>query len=1047
MVQITFLGGADEVGASCSLLTLGGRRILVDAGIRISPRSRWGLQDDQLPDLSQIDRAGGLDAILVTHAHTDHTGALELIVERYNCPIYATPITIALSRVLHADARRIMQSRQDEEGELPLYDDLAVEKFLNATIPVPFNTRLPLGENVTATFFPAGHIAGAAMIGLESPEGRILFTGDLALTPQRSVDGAKVPAFHPDVLIIESTYGGRLHANRAAEERRLVDTVVEVTAAGGKVLIPAFALGRAQEILLILSEARRQGVWTTGTIWADGMVRSICQAYAQFPESLSLLMQERNGLFFDQQTRPVESGAQRQELIWQAEPWVMVASSGMLSGGASVAYARRLATQPENAILLTGYQDEESPGRKLLQLAETGGGTLRFGSDKVDVKCKIGAYSLSAHADESQLISFINALDPTEVCLVHGDHDARESMAARLRERGRAVNLPHSGQTLEFRFTPSVGRKLVQGIGTGKPLDSEALWKAVAGPVGGAYFSAEELSTAWWGKDHTRELESLLEKDDPYFEPLAAQPGLYRARTQAQILLHQQRVARLAALELQPGWVVILKDADNDFYAALCDEVAAGHFYLKGVPDPVWPDNLMTAFDPGEGEFDPAAVRAAAEESVSTGSLLSDIPAPLDALMEKLPASAWPLPVRRVALALILLRAGAEVTSEGWRWPMPTLQMGQQMEPNQAISWIKARIPAEARLRRCGYRLEQGVVVLAFDFPEQAQSRYGELLQSLSQESGWRFEYDTQVNQAALNSLAQEAVRELKLTVNKGPSLRLAEKEVQIKVNGLPDSEALERVAQQFMEVSGFTLTIRGADDPMPAAAHAAGKKKQWEINAAYAEIRKELTDSTLQRASLKGDRIVLSFISQQVGQRYAETIAQLERRIGWPIEINPQPTQGLILQIARELLTEAGWEIVKGPGIYIEKGQVSVRLSQQPDPVRAAEVQLAFTEKTGYELEMGTPPVAQTGPVAKVVTETVVLIPMERIQLQASHRGMELNAEKLEHALRRARQLGAINPPIRVRRLPQGYLLLDGLYRLHAARQLGWSHIQAVVE
>jgi hypothetical protein len=475
--------------------------------------------------------------------------------------------------------------------------------------------------------------------------------------------------------------------------------------------------------------------------------------------------------------------------------------------------------------------------------------------------------------------------------------------------------------------------------------------------------------------------------------------------------------------------------------------VAADHFYLRGVPDPVAPDNLMAALDPGDGEFDPAAVKAAAEEPVSTGSLLSDIPTPLDALVAKLPASAWPLSVRRVALALTLLRAGAEVTPEGWRWPMAAPQMGRQMEPNQAISWIKARIPAEARLRRCGYRLEQGLVVMAFDFPEQAQARYGELLRSLSQESGWQFEYDTQVNQAALNSLALEAVRELGVSINKGPSFRLAEQEVQIKVNGEPDPEVVERVAQQFQEVSGFTLTIREADAPGAAAPRTGGKKKQWEINAAYAEIRKDLADSTLQRASLKGDRIVLSFISQQVGQRYAETIAQLEVRIGWPIEINPQPTQGLILQIARELLTEAGWEIVKGPGIYIEKGQVSVRLAQQPDPVRAAEVQLAFTEKTGYELEMGTPPVVQTGPVAKLVTETVVLIPMERIQLQASHRGMELNVEKLEHALRRARQLGAINPPIRVRRLPQGYLLLDGLYRLHAARQLGWTHIQAVVE
>jgi Cft2 family RNA processing exonuclease len=118
-MEITFLGGADEVGASSILIEIAGRRLLIDAGIRPTPKARWGLAGDQLPDLSLIER-GGLDAILVTHAHTDHTGALELVSERYpNTPVYATPMTIELTRVLHQDARRIMAARLEEEGELP----------------------------------------------------------------------------------------------------------------------------------------------------------------------------------------------------------------------------------------------------------------------------------------------------------------------------------------------------------------------------------------------------------------------------------------------------------------------------------------------------------------------------------------------------------------------------------------------------------------------------------------------------------------------------------------------------------------------------------------------------------------------------------------------------------------------------------------------------------------------------------------------------------------------------------------------------------------
>ena len=172
-MKITFLGGADEVGASSTLIEIGGKRILVDAGIRPSPKSRWGLAGDQLPNLSQIDSLGGVDAILITHAHTDHTGALELVTGRFpDTPVYATPPTIALTRVLHQDSRRIMQTRLDEEGELPLFDDVAVQHLMSAFVPVPFNDRLSLGEGVIATFFSAGHIAGAAMLGLESSEGR-----------------------------------------------------------------------------------------------------------------------------------------------------------------------------------------------------------------------------------------------------------------------------------------------------------------------------------------------------------------------------------------------------------------------------------------------------------------------------------------------------------------------------------------------------------------------------------------------------------------------------------------------------------------------------------------------------------------------------------------------------------------------------------------------------------------------------------------------------------------------------------------------------------
>ncbi|MDE3088913.1 MAG: MBL fold metallo-hydrolase, partial [Chloroflexota bacterium] len=502
-MRITFLGGADEVGASSLLIEISCKRLLIDAGIRPSPKARWGLHGDQLPHLDAIEAP---DAILVTHAHTDHTGALELVVGRYpHCPVYATPPTIALTRVLHADARHIMQTRLDEEGELPLFDDVAVERLLSALTPIEFHARLPLGENLSSTFYPAGHIAGAAMILLDSDEGRVLISGDISISPQRTVDGCKPPTLRPDVLILESTYGGRLHAHRPTEERKLVERIAAITGAGGKVLIPAFALGRAQELIEILRAFRKAGELPSIPVWVDGMVRAVCGIYSQFPDALPLALQERGAKFFDETTRAIESVAQRNALVWENNPGIIIASSGMLAGGPSLSYARAFAGKPEHAILLTGYQDEESPGRKLQAMATRARGTLKLGKDVVDVQCQLGTYALSAHADEGQLIALTETLDPTTVFVAQGDADARARLQKALRERGRRVELPRAGQALDLRFRgerPSRSPRFAPGRygDANRLLDLGSLWREIADP-GGNYFTMMELARAWWGDD------------------------------------------------------------------------------------------------------------------------------------------------------------------------------------------------------------------------------------------------------------------------------------------------------------------------------------------------------------------------------------------------------------------------------------------------------------------------------------------------------------------------------------------------------------------
>jgi Cft2 family RNA processing exonuclease len=994
-MKITFLGGADEVGASGILIELAGRRILVDSGIRPSPKARYGLAGDQLPDLSLLDQAGGLDAILVTHAHTDHTGALELVVGRYpGVPVYATPPTAALARVLHQDARRIMQTRLEEEGELPLFDDLAVSRLVEAFVQVPFHERQALGAGLAATFYPAGHIAGAAMIGLESDEGRVLISGDVSFTPQRTVGGARLPAFEPDILVLESTYGGRLHANRAVQERRLVETVREVSGAGGKVLVPAFALGRAQEILLILSEFQRRGELPPVPVWADGMVRAVCQVYASFPGYLPLPLQEQGAEFFQGSIRPVRGGEQRTALVWQADPAVIVSSSGMLAGGPSMAYARALAGQPQHAILLTGYQDEESPGRRLQEMAGRGRGALYLGKDKVDVQCRLGTYSLSAHADEAQLISMVETLNPAHVLLVHGDEAARASLSTALQARKRHVWLPRAGQSLEFSFAAET-RQPARGIGQGLPPDARLLWQGAAAEAGG-YFQLGELAQAWWGRAAGAAEEAALEKallaDDLYFAPDPRRPGIFRARPAAQVEVTVERRERMAGLRDLPGQWLALRGTGGSARLARCTSTAQDHFWVEdeeGEAARAWPEDLLAVY---------GSERPAADQAQAAGGGL-----------------------------------GRTV-----------------MEPNQALAAAAGRFPPEARLRKTGYRLDQRVLLLTFEFPDRARERYGEQIEQLEQQTGWTVELAPEANQNALFLLAQDVLPP-GWRIVKGPALHRQERQVSITAAGPSEDMAdLEQAASNFLAESGFSLAITPAAEPprpAPGPLKGAAAGKPWEINAAYNAIKGGLEGTSLYKTSLKGSEIVLSFISPQVGRRYQERVDVLAKQVGWPLAINPQANQGAIQEAAQALLRRAGLAIVKGPGIYPDKAEVTVTVAGELEEDREAELEAEFEDLTGFRLALQPQAAAPSKRLPAEPAASVVTIPLARVRLRRFHRELELDPAKVEKAAERARRLGQITPPVQVRRTEDGYLLVDGLYRLRAAEKLGLDEIPAVIE
>lgn len=426
-ITLDFLGGADEIGASSALVSAGGTNVLVDCGVRF----RAGRA---LPDLAALT-GRRLDAILVTHAHSDHTGGLPVAHEAFPAtPIFLSPPTLDLVRILQRDALKLMADGWEREGEIPLYTPEAVESMLHVVRAVKFGESFAVGA-IEVTLFPASHILGAAMIHLSTPAGSVLFTGDYSVEAQRTVPALDPPPLPADVVVTESTYGNRLHADRKAAERRLVSRVREVLDGGGRVLIPAFAIGRAQEVLLILRAAFERGELPDVPVFVDGMVRAVCEVYARHPRYVtnSLAKRMRRGHpFYSDRIRAVKHPDDRRDAL-AAGPAVIVASSGMLSGGPSAFYAAELAPNERDAILVTGYQDEESPGRALLRLAEAEGPrTLRLGEREVPVRCSFDTYGLSAHADRMQMVGLLGRMRPRCVVLVHGDEAAKKHLAGTL---------------------------------------------------------------------------------------------------------------------------------------------------------------------------------------------------------------------------------------------------------------------------------------------------------------------------------------------------------------------------------------------------------------------------------------------------------------------------------------------------------------------------------------------------------------------------------------------------------------------------------------
>ena len=849
-MRVTFLGGADEIGASCTLLELAGRRVLVDCGVRMGGGAR-----DPLPDLRAIQEAGGLDAIVLTHAHLDHTGALPLL--HANCPevpVFATAPTLTLLKVLLLDAVKIMGGKLEREGELPLYSLEAVEGLLARATPTRFLEPVELaGGAVTLTHFPAGHVLGASAVALECAEGRVFVSGDLSITDQLSVPGMLPPRLRPDLAIVESTYGDRMHANRQAEERRLAETVAEVVAAGGKVLIPAFALGRAQEVLLLLRRAFSRKQCPEFPVWVDGMVRSVCEAYAMHPEWVSSYLRRRieksGNPFFDSKgpVCPVERPAQRAEIA-AGPPCCIVSSSGMLSGGPSPQYAAMLAPDPRNLIAITGYQDEESPGRALLDLASGASRGLRLGGETVPVACRVARYSLSAHADGSELAALLGHLRPRDVVLVHGEGTARPGLARGVAPRAReGVYLPGLGDALDFSYRavrPRSVHPALPGFGPGRSLDAAALAELARGlgDTERRLYDARELAERWGcGADpeFRDRLRAFLDGVDSPFEADARRPFLYRVR-------------REAAPGPPAGGEAMPDAAAAAVPAGPLDQTALAALVDAAFPPPAAPYRKSLKVEECRLElcFDfPAAAKRAHRETLerlaaSSGWQISVYPevrlSSLLDLARRLVPPDWELvraPGYRRESNLVLLQVGA--VPPDWRERAAGISATFEDRTGVRLDWERGEAgPAAPERRDASGRLEVNQAMAAIErlfesaphrpgklsrktdgsgplleagfISPAVASLYGPLLERASLETGWRVVAGDRTDQAAILSVFRELWPPA-WPVKKGPSLHVSSGRLAVTVQWMPPAAELAAVAERLRARTGFTLeALRG---------------------------------------------------------------------------------------------------------------------------------------------------------------------------------------------------------------------------------------------
>jgi KH/beta-lactamase-domain protein len=454
-IRVTFLGGGRQVGRSCILLQTPQTKVLLDCGINVAAKGK-----EKFPylDVSEF-KINELDAIILTHAHLDHSGLIPYLFKMgFRGPIYMTAPTRDLAALIALDFIGVAY----KQAATPLFSSIDVKEMVKHTICLDYNEVTDIAPDMRITFYNAGHALGSSIVHMNIGNGahNLIYTGDLKFDRTRLLDRAIANFPRLETMIVESTYVGKSNVlpPRRESEATLIETIKETIRKKGKVLIPELGLGRAQETMLILEEAMKNNQLPKVPIYIDGMIWDINGIHTAYPDFLNSQVRREvfqdNNPFASEIFKRVGSVTERKKVI-EGGPCVVLATSGMLVGGASVEYFRHFSNIKNNKMVFVCYQGTGSLGRQVQDGVKQVKMIVDGQEETIDVEMDVVTVEgMTAHAGRNELLEFANRTQPraNRIIINHGEQSRCLDLASSIYKLHHIeTNVPRNLETIRLR--------------------------------------------------------------------------------------------------------------------------------------------------------------------------------------------------------------------------------------------------------------------------------------------------------------------------------------------------------------------------------------------------------------------------------------------------------------------------------------------------------------------------------------------------------------------------------------------------------------------